>query len=94
MNRLNKPKAFEASESILVQFDTEQVEVANLLKSGIKNQSVVLVAHGGKWHEIEVADLGLDSSHLPSFQNHIEINKLTLSDLGVIEENNISLIID
>jgi len=90
MNKLNKPKAFEASESILVQFGTEQVEVANLLKSGIKNQSVVLVAHGGKWHEIEVADLGLDSSHLPSFQNHIETNKLTLSDLGITEENNVN----
>jgi len=90
MNKLNKPKAFEASESILVQFGTEQVEVANLLKSGIKNQSVVLVAHGGKWHEIEITDLGLDSSHLPSFQNHIETNKLTLSDLGVTEENNVN----
>jgi len=90
MNKLNKPKAFEASESILVQFGTEQVEVANLLKSGIKNQSVVLVAHGGKWHEIEVSDLGLDSSHLPSFKNHIETNKLTLSDLGMLEDNNIN----
>jgi len=93
MNKLSKPKAFEASESIIVKFADPEiagVEVANLLKSGIKNQSVILVAHGGKWHEIEVSDLGLDSSHLPSFQNHIETNKLTLSDLGVTEENNVN----
>lgn len=90
MNKLSKPKAFEASESILVQFGTEQVECANLLKSGIKNQLIVLLGHGGKWYEIDVLGLGIDSSHLPSFKHHVELHNLTLSDLGITEEKNVS----
>jgi hypothetical protein len=86
MNKLSKPKAFEASpNSILVQFGSEQREVTNLTRSAIMVQTVVLVADGGKWHEIEVADLALDSVHLPSFKNYVEQHGVLLSDLGIIE---------
>jgi len=87
MNKLNKPRAFAASEkSIMVTFGTEEREVTNLTRSALLIQTVVLVADGGKWHEIEVSDLALDSVHLPSFKHHVETNELTLSDLGITEE--------
>jgi len=86
MNKLNKPRAFAASpNSILVTFGTEEREVTNLTRSAIMVQTEVLVADGGKWHEIEVADLALDSVHLPSFKNYVEQHGILLSDLGIIE---------
>ncbi len=87
MNKLSKPKAFEASpNSIKVMFGNQEVECTNLTRSAIMVQTVVLVAHEQKWHEIEIADLGLDSVHLPSFKHHIESNRLTLSDLALAPE--------
>lgn len=87
MNKLNKPRAFEASpHTIKVMFGTQEVECTNLTRSGITVQTVILVAHEGKWHEIEIADLGLDTVHLPTFKHHVESNCLKLSDLGLEPE--------
>lgn len=87
MNKLSKPKAFEASpKSVLVNFGTQEIECTNLTKSALLIQTVILVGHEGKWHEIEIADLGLDTVHLPSFKHHIESNGLKLSDLGIAPE--------
>lgn len=87
MNKLNKPRAFAASpNSLMVQFGTEERECTNLTRSAIMVQTVVLVADGGKWHEIEVADLALDSVHLPSFKNYVEQHGILLSDLGILQE--------
>ncbi len=87
MNKLNKPGAFEASpNSIKVMFGTQEVECTNLTRSAIMVQTVVLVAHEGKWHEIEIADLGLDTVHLPTFKHHVESKCLKLSDLGLEAE--------
>lgn len=89
MNKLNKPKAFEASESITTQ---SGIEIANLLRSGIKNQTVILVANNQKWHEIEIETLRIDeenfleNSHLESATHYIDTNNISLSDMGIIEE--------
>lgn len=89
MNKLSKPKAFEASESIKT---TEGIEIANLLRSGIKNMNVLLVANAGKWHEIEIESLRIDdetfleNSHLESAAHYISVNNITLADMGIVEE--------
>ncbi len=89
MNKLSKPKAFEASESIKT---TEGIEIANLLRSGIKNQTVILVGHNQKWHEIEIESLRIDdetfleNSHLESVAHYISVNNISLSDMGIVEE--------
>lgn len=89
MNKLNKPKAFEASESITTQ---SGIEIANLLRSGIKNQTVILVGYNQKWHEIEIETLRIDeenfleNSHLESVSHYIDVNGISLSDMGIVEE--------
>jgi len=88
MPKLSKPKSFSVSnETIEVDFQGTTCEVANLLKSGITNQTIVLVAHADKWHEINVLDLGGDDSNLEAFKNFVETMKLTLVDLGIVSEN-------
>lgn len=87
MNKLSKPKSYDASpNSVEVMFGTEKREVTNLRKSGITVQSSVLVADSGKWHEINVLDLGADDSNLENFKEHIQLHNLTLSDLGIVQE--------
>jgi len=88
MPKLSKPKSFSVSnETIEVDFQGTTCEVANLLKSGITNQTIVLVTHADKWHEINVLDLGGDDSNLEAFKNFVETMKLTLVDLGIVSEN-------
>ena len=87
MNKLSKPKSFSVSnETIEVDFKGTTCEVANLLKSGIVNQTIILVAHADKWHEINALDLGADNSDLQSFKQFVEVMKLSLVDLGIISE--------
>lgn len=87
--KLSKPKAFEASEPITT---ASGIVVANLLRSGIKNQTVILVGHAGKWHEIEIESLRIDeenfleNSHLESVVFYIESNNISLSDMVIVEE--------
>lgn len=87
--KLNKPKAFEASESITTQ---SGIEIANLLRSGIKNQTVILVGYNQKWHEIEIESLRIDeetfleNSHLESAAHYIETNRIYLPDMGITDE--------
>lgn len=88
MPKLSKPKSFTVSNEIIeVDFQGTICECANLLKSGITNQTIILVSHGGKWHEINVLDLGGDDSNLQAFSNFITTMKLGLVDLGIINES-------
>lgn len=100
--KLKKPRQFEASTVTLnVDFAGTTLECANLLKSGIINQSVVLVGYNDVWHEINTADLTIVkqigptakdmqyttvSSNLTDFKNHVETNKFTLVSIGLIAE--------
>jgi hypothetical protein len=87
MNKLSKPRSFSVSnEAVKVDFKGTICECANLLKSGIMNQTIILVGYAGKWHEINALDLGADNSDLQSFKQFVEIMKLSLVDLGVISE--------
>ena len=87
MVKLSKPKSFTVSnETLEVDFKGTICECANLLKSGIKNQSIVLVAHKNVWHEIDVLDHGADNSDLNNFKNYVESMKLSLIDFGITTE--------
>lgn len=87
MPKLSKPKSFSVSnKTVKVDFKGTTREVANLLKSGIVNQTIILVAHADKWHEINALDLGADNSDLQEFKSFIEVMKLSLVDLGIISE--------
>jgi len=87
MNKLSKPKSFSASSKTLeVDFKGTICECANLLKSGIMNQTIILVGYADKWHEINALDLGADNSDLQSFKQFVEVMKLSLVDLGIISE--------
>jgi len=87
MPKLSKTKSFSVSNEIIeVDFQGQICEVANLLKSGILNQTIVLVAHNDKWHEINVLNLGGDDSNLQAFKNFVETMKLSLVDLGITTE--------
>lgn len=88
MPKLSKPKSFSVSNEIIeVDFQGTIVECANLLKSGIVNQTIVLVDNNDKWHEINVLNLGGDDSNLQAFKNFVETMKLTLTDLGIVSES-------
>ena len=85
MSTLKKPKSFSVSdEKIVVYFQGVTCEIANLLKSGITNQTIVLVDYNGRWNEINVLDLGGDDSNLKAFKNFVETMNLSLVDLGII----------
>jgi hypothetical protein len=84
MPKLSKTRSFTVSnETITVDFKGTSCECANLLKSGIMNQTTILVAYEDKWHEINVLDLGGDDTNLEAFKNFVETMKLKLSDLGI-----------
>lgn len=87
MPTLKKPKSFSVSENTIeVNFKGTICECANLLKSGIQNQTIVLVAYSDKWHEINVLDIGVDNSDLTNFKNFIEQMGLSIVDLGIAKE--------
>ena len=88
MPKLSKTKSFSVSDEIIeVDFQGTICEVANLLKSGITNQTIILVAHADKWHEINVLDLGGDDSNLEAFKNFVETMKLSLVDFGIVSKD-------
>lgn len=90
MPKLSKPKSFSVSSEIVeVDFQGTICETTNLLKSGIVNQTIVLVLYNDKWNEINVLNLGGDDSNLQAFKNFIETMKLGLSDLGIVAEKTI-----
>lgn len=84
--KLKKPRGYDVSEITKVTFGTQERDCANLRKSAILVQTSIMVANNGEWHEIEIADLGLDSVHMPTFKHHVESNGLKLSDLGLAAE--------
>lgn len=80
-------KGFEATEkTITVKIEGEYYEVANLKKSGLLNQVIVLIAYGDKWHEVNVLNLGGDDSNLESFKSHVELHDYKLRDFGIYAE--------
>jgi len=87
MPKLSKTKSFTVSkETIEVDFKGTICECANLLKSGITNQTIVLVANENVWNEVNVLNLGGDDSNLQAFKNFIESMNLGLIDLGITTE--------
>ena len=87
MIKLKKTKTFSVSEQQeTISIDGIDYPIANLLKSGIVNQTTVLVGYNDLWNEINVLDLGLDNSDLNAFKNYIEEFNITLVDLGIIKE--------
>ena len=102
MAKLKKrTKSFESSEeTILVEIEGLNYEAANLLKSGIKHQKIVLLAVDEIWHEIDVTLLGAEEipleediankktlgSNLQDFKAFVEGFMLKLSDLGITKE--------
>ncbi len=94
MTKLSKTKSFSVSEEIIkVDFQGTICECANLLKSGIKNQIIVLVGYDDKWHEIDISDLRvsdeifLENSHLGLFKNYVNVHNISLLDLGITTES-------
>ncbi len=87
MPKLNKPRGFEASkETDSVTMSGKIYEIANLLKSGMVNQSTILIDVDDTWQEINVLNLGADNSDLKSFAAHVDIHGLKLSDFGLTEK--------
>ena len=53
--KLKKPKTFSVSnENEIVTIEGVNYTIANLQKSGITPQTIVLLGHGELWHEINV----------------------------------------
>lgn len=87
MPKLSRPRSFTVSNEIIeVDFKGTICECANLLKSGITNQTIILVSYDGKWHEINVLNLGGEDSNLQAFKNYVTTMNLSLVDLGIISE--------
>lgn len=85
INTMKKLKrGFEASkETEIVTIEGQDYEIANLLKSGITNQTTVLLKMGDLYAEIDVLNLGGDNSDLKAFKLFVEGHNLKLSDLGI-----------
>jgi hypothetical protein len=87
MYKLSKLKAFEASQSITTQ---SGIEIANLLRSAITVQTVILVGHDGKWHEISIVDLRIDekifleNSNLETVAEYLDTHNITLADMKIV----------
>ncbi len=80
--KLKKTKTFSVSNNTdIVTLEGIEYPIANLLKSGIVNQTIVLLGHDELWHEIDVLNLGGDNSDLTNFKNFVELANLKLSDL-------------
>lgn len=80
--KLKKTKTFSVSKNTdAVTLEGIEYPIANLLKSGIVNQTIVLLGHDELWHEIDVLNLGGDNSDLTNFKNFVELANLKLSDL-------------
>ena len=83
MKPLKKP--FEASDNnVHISIEGKTYRCANLLKSGITNQSKILIGVDDVWHEINVLNLGADNSNLNDFKQHISLHNYTLADFGII----------
>lgn len=86
--QLKKTKTFSVSKNTeTVILEGIEYQIANLLKSGILNQMVVLLGYDDIWHEIEVLNLGADDSNLINFKNFVELHNLKLSDLITIKKS-------
>lgn len=89
MPKLKKTKSFTVSnETVEVDFKGTICKCANLLKSGIKNQNIILVSYEDVWHEINVLDHGGDDSNLQAFAEFIKTMNLSLVDMGITKTEN------
>jgi len=81
------PKSYQASEkTVSVKIEGEYYEVANLKKSGIVNQTTILLAFNDIWHQVNVLNLGADDSNLENFKTHVELHQYKLKDFGIINK--------
>lgn len=77
-------RGFQSSkETEIVTIEGQEYEISNLLKSGIINQTTVLLKMGDLYAEIDVLNLGGDNSDLKAFKLFVETYNLKLSDLGI-----------
>jgi hypothetical protein len=89
MPKLKKTRSFTVSnETVSVDFKGTICECANLLKSGIKNANIILIAYEDVWHEINVLDHGGDDSNLQAFAEFIKTMNLSLVDMGITKTEN------
>lgn len=85
-------KGLEATTSTVnIRIQGNDYTVANMTKSGLMNQSTVLIDIDEVWHEVNVIGLGSDekskglqNSNLDNFKNYVELNKSSLRDLGIL----------
>jgi len=75
-------KGFSADNIITVKIENETYEIANLRKSMILNQSIVLFGQGGKWIELQSSKYGV-SVNVSAIRDLIETKKIPYSDLGI-----------
>lgn len=86
--KLKKTKTFSVSSNTdTVTLEGVEYPIANLLKSGIMNQTIVLLGYDDIWHEIDVLNLGGDNSDLSNFKKFVELTQLKLSDLITIKND-------
>lgn len=85
--KLNKPRGYEVSkETDTVTIHGKDYEIANLRKSGLTMQSVVLIAVDDKWHEIDASSYDGNGSDLQDFIKYVNTYNLTLLDFGITEQ--------
>lgn len=76
------PKPYEASQNrISITVEGQRYEVAQLLKSGIPNQSVLLIGQDEKWREIQLSPLCI-TNDLDAFLNLFTTGEIQPSDIG------------
>jgi len=86
--KLKKTKTFSVSSNTdTVTLEGVEYPIANLLNSGIMNQTIVLLGYDDIWHEIDVLNLGGDNSDLTNFKKFVELTQLKLSDLITIKND-------
>jgi len=75
-------KGYSAENAITINIEGETYEIANLHKSMILNQSIVLFGQGGKWIEVNVSKHGI-SLDVSLVRDAIIAKKIPYSDLGI-----------
>lgn len=86
MPKLKKTKSYTVSKlTKTIEIEGRIYEIANLEKSGITNQTIVLIDINDIWEEINILNIGCDNSNLSGFVNFVQDHDLNLSDLGFEE---------
>lgn len=76
-------KGFEASTvRVNINIDGQTYEVANLRKSGILHQNIILVGQEGRWLEVDCIKLAI-SNDLVTFKKLVDSGEITPSNIGL-----------